>query len=256
MIESVTENRVEKGEQLVLEFAKSKNPMIKDLIVKSYAPLVKHIVGRFNLTYSTTLSQDDLYQFGVLGLLRALDRFDPEMKVPFKSFVYKRIHGEVIDAMRKEGLIGRDMYEKVKKLEKSVKALSSRLGREAAVDEICQAMNIDQDEYYNILNTSQMTYMTSLNNTITDDEGASVYKIDVLEDDSQESPEDMVINKNLKARLKEVINVLPERERLILALYFYEELTLADIAKILSLSEARISQILNKTLIEIKTKFL
>lgn len=256
MIQAETENRVEKGEQLVLEFTKSRNPMIKDLIVKSYAPLVKHIVGRFNLTYSTTLSQDDLYQFGVLGLLRALDRFDPAMKVPFKSFVYKRIHGEVIDAMRKEGLIGRDMYEKVKKLEKCVKDLSSRLGREAAVDEICQQMDITDDEYYSILNTSQMTYMTSLNNTITDDEGASVYKLDTLEDDAQQNPEDLMINKNLKSRLKEVINTLPERERLILALYFYEELILADIAKILNLSEARISQILNKTLVQIKAKFL
>jgi RNA polymerase sigma factor for flagellar operon FliA len=256
MMQVETENRVEKGEQLVQEFMKSKNPVIKDLIVKSYAPLVKHIVGRFNLTYSATLSQDDLYQFGVLGLLRALDRFDPEMKVPFKSFVYKRIHGEVVDAMRKEGLIGRDMYEKVKKLEKCVKDLSSRLGREAAVDEICKEMDITDDEYYAILNTSQMTYMTSLNNTITDDEGASVYKLDTLEDETQENPEDLMINKNLKTRLKEVINTLPERERLILALYFYEELILADIARILNLSEARISQILNKTLVQIKANFL
>jgi len=252
---AVVNERVQKGEYLVHEYIKTKNPLIKDKIVESYGPLVKHIIGRFNLTYSTTMSLDDLYQFGILGLLKALDRYDIEMNVPFKGFVYKRIHGEVIDAMRREGLIGRDMYEKVKNLEKCIKKLSAQNEREPAMHEVCDLMEISEKEYYSILNTSQMTYMTSLNTTVFDDEGSSIYKVDTLEDESQMTPEEIVIKDNLKVRLKEVINELPERERLILALYFYEELILADIAKILNLSEARISQILNKTLVDIKARF-
>jgi RNA polymerase sigma factor for flagellar operon FliA len=255
-MEVAVNERVQKGEYLVQEYLKSKNPLIKDKIVESYGPLVKHIIGRYNLTYSTTMSQDDLYQFGILGLLKALDRYDVEMNVPFKGFVYKRIQGEVIDAMRREGLIGRDMYEKVKNLEKCIKKLSAQNGREPAMHEICSFMDISEKEYYSILNTSQMTYMTSLNITVSDEEGASVYKVDTLEDEDQMNPEEIVEKQNLKVRLKQVLNKLPERERLILALYFYEELILADIAKILELSEARISQILNKTLMEIKTRFL
>jgi len=247
---------VQEGEYLVQEYHKTHNPVIKDRIVKSYSPLIKHIVGRFNLTYSATLSTDDLYQYGVLGLLKALDRYNTEMNVPFKAFVYKRIHGEVVDALRREGLIGRDMYEKVKKLEACIKRLTATLGHEPGEHEICESMNIKQDEYYSILNISQITYMTSLNRTITDDEGTSIYKVDTLEDETQASPEERMEDKDLKSRLKHLINKLPERERLILALYFYEELILTDIATILNLSEARISQILNKTLVEIKTKFL
>lgn len=251
----VINEQVQKGEDLVLEYVKTKSPLIKDKIVASYGPLVKHIIGRFNLSYSKTMSLDDLYQFGILGLLKALDRFKIEMNVPFKGFVYKRIHGEVIDAMRREGLIGRDMYEKVKNLEECVKKLISQNGREPAMHEICDVLEISEKEYYSILNTSQMTYMTSLNTTVSDEEGSSIYKLDMLKDESQRSPEELMVNANLKERLKHVINELPERERLILALYFYEELILADIAKILELSEARISQILNKTLLDLKTKF-
>jgi RNA polymerase sigma factor FliA len=251
-----TAQLVQEGEYLVQEYHKTRSPVIKDRIVKTYSPLIKHIVGRFNLTYSTTLSTNDLYQYGVLGLLKALDRYNTEMNVPFKSFVYKRINGEVVDALRREGLIGREMYEKVKKLEVCIKNLTAKLGHEPGVHEICESMNIKHEEYYSILNTSQITYMTSLNRTITDDEGASIYKVDTLEDDTQVSPEENMVNKDMKSRLKHLINKLPERERLILALYFYEELILADIAAILDLSEARISQILNKTLVEIKAKFL
>lgn len=248
-------DRVQSGEDLVKEYQKSKHPFIKDKIVESYAPLIKHIVGRFNVTYSTTLSKDDLYQFGILGLLKALDRYDISLNVPFKGYVYRRIHGEVIDALRREGLIGRDMYEKVKRLETCVKKLSAKLGREPAMYEVCKEMEIEENEYYSILNTSQLTYTTSLNTTISDDEGGSIYKLDTLEDNGQLNPEEQTVKQNMKARLKEILNELPERERLILALYFYEELILADIAKILQLSEARISQILNKTLMEIKVRF-
>ncbi|KAA3617603.1 MAG: FliA/WhiG family RNA polymerase sigma factor [Calditrichaeota bacterium] len=255
-MEVAVKDRVQKGEFLVQEYLKTKNPLIKDKIVESYGPLVKHIIGRFNLSYSTTISVDDLYQFGILGLLKALDRYDIEMNVPFKGFVYKRIHGEVIDALRREGVIGRDMYEKVKNLENCVKKLSAQNGREPAMHEICDYLDISEKEYYSILNTSQMTYMTSLNTTVSDEEGTSIYKVDTLEDENQMSPEEIVVKENMKVRLKQVINKLPERERLILALYFYEELILADIGKILKLSEARISQILNKTLVEIKTRFL
>ena len=242
------------GESLVKEYAASRNQRLKESIVVSYAPLVKHIVGRFNLTYSTTLATDDLYQAGVFGLLKALDRYKLEAGVPFKAFAYKRIFGEVVDTLRKEGMLGRDKYDQVKKLEQAVRDLTSSFGYEPSVDEICRHMNITEDEYYALLNTAQMVYTTSLNTRISGDEGEFIYRIDTLKDDDQLSPEDELIKQDLKARLKEIINELPDRQKLIMALYFYEELTLADIGRVVDLTEARISQILNKTLIEVRSK--
>ncbi len=241
------------GESLVKKFVQSHDQGLKDAIVKSYAPLVKHVVGRFNLSYSNTLSHDDLYQAGIFGLLTALERYKPETGTPFKSFAYKRIHGEVVDTLRKEGMIGRDKYEQIKRLENTTKSLTSALGYEPSVTEICASMGINEDQYYALVGTAQMVYTTSLNRKISDDEGEFIYRIETVRDEEAVSPEETTVLNDLKINLKTVINNLPERQKLIMALYFYEELTLADIAKILDLTEARISQILNKTLIEIRT---
>lgn len=240
------------GETLVKEYCKTKYPKLKADIIQSFSPLIKYIVGRFNLTYSTTISQDDLYQFGIFGLLKALERYNPAIGVPFKSFAYKRIYGEVVDALRKEGMLGRDKYEQVKNLENMAEKLTAELGREPLTEEICTALSITETEYYALLNVSQMVYSTSLNTKISDDEGDFIYRIDALTDDDQMNPEEKLIKENLKERLREIIGDLPEREKLIMALYFYEELTLADIAKVVNLTEARISQILSKTLMEIR----
>lgn len=242
------------GDALVKEFLRTGNRALKEKIVAAYAPLIKHVIGRFNVYFSTTLAREDLYQYGIFGLLKALERFKVEFGVPFKSFAYKRIYGEVVDALRKEGLIGRDKYEQIKNLEQAVKKLSGMLGYEPSAIEICEYMNITDDEYQSILNASQLTYMTSLNTKVAGEDGDYIYRIDTLIDEDQLNPEEILIKKNLKVNLKKVINELPEREKLILALYFYEELTLADIARVIGLTEARISQILSKTLVDIKTK--
>jgi len=240
------------GELLVKEFVQTGQPVLRDRIVQSFAPLVKHVVGRFNLTYSTTLTREDLYQAGVFGLLVALDRYKLESGTPFKSYAYKRIYGEVVDTLRKEGLIGRDKYDQIKKLEQAIHSLTASLGYEPSPDEVCSYLDITEDTYFSLLGTAQMVYTTSLNTKISDGEGEFIYKIDTLKDEDQSTPEEVTIKADLKHNLKQVINGLPERQKLIMALYYYEELTLADIAKVLDLTEARISQILNQTHLEIR----
>lgn len=244
------------GEALVKEYAATGNPALKEKIVTAFSPVIKHVVGRFNMTYSTTMCRNDLYQFGIFGLLKALDRFKLDVGVPFKAYAYKRIYGEVVDSLRKEGLIGRDKYEKIKKLEETIKSLTSSFGRDPSADEVCEKMDISHNEYYSTLSASQLTYTLSLNTKIMGDEGEFIYRIDTLVDDDQMTPEEAVMKNDLKKSLKEVVNKLPEREKIIMALYFYEELTLADIGKVVGLSEARISQILNKTLVKIKAQLV
>jgi len=242
------------GESLVKSFFETGNLRLKEKIVVSFAPLVKHIAGRFNLKFSTTLAQEDLYQAGVFGLLKALERFKPDVGTPFKAYAYKRIYGEIVDTMRKEGMLGRDKYDQIKKLEQAVRDLTNMNGYEPSTDEICNYLHISEDEYFSLVDTAQLIYTTSLNTKVSGEEGEFIYRIDTLKDDDSLTPEDALIRQDLKRRLKEVINELPERKKLIMALYYYEELTLADIGRVIDLTEARISQILNKTLIEIKAK--
>ncbi len=255
-MESTVAKLKETGEALVKEYVTTHNPRIKGKIVEHFAPLIKNIVGRFNVQYSTTLSKEDLYQYGILGLLKALERYKPN-GVPFQAFAYKRIYGEVVDSLRREGMLGRDKYEKVRNLEKTIQSLTASLGREPSVEEVCKAMGISEKNYYDLLNTSLLVYTTSLNTKISDDEGDFIYRIDKLTDDTARNPEEELINQDLKKRLKEIItNELTDRQKIILALYFYEELTLADIRKVVDLTEARISQILNETLLKIRVKLL
>lgn len=242
------------GEFLVKEYIKTKQPAIKEKIVNAYSPLVKYIVGRINFPSTAILAKEDLYQCGIIGLLGALERYQPDSKAAFKTFAYKRIHGEVIDAIRRAGLVGRDKYDQIKAIEKATSALTGRLGREPIPDEICHELGISEDEYYERMNASLMNYMLSLDTKINDDNGDFIYRVDLVEDNTQLNPEETVNENNLKKLIKDTIPSLPERERLILALYFYEELTLYDIGQVLGLTESRVSQILNKTLVDIKTK--
>jgi len=242
------------GEYYVKEYLTTGARKSKDEVIASFAPLIKYIIGRFNLNYSNTLDKDDLYQAGIFGLLKALERYRPETGVPFKSYAYKRIHGEVVDMLRKEGLIGRDKYDKIKKMEEAVRHLSAEFGREPTENEVCNWLQISENEYYSTLNASQMVYTTSLNSKIYDNDGEFVYRIDTLTDDEQPNAEDILIKQNLKENLKQIINKFDDRERIIFALYYYEELTLSDIGKIIGLTEARISQIINKKLIEIRSE--
>jgi RNA polymerase sigma factor for flagellar operon FliA len=241
-------------QQLVVEYCKTGQKKLKAKIVTAFAPLIKFIIHRFNITYSKTFSKDDLYQYGVLGLLKALERYQVDYEVPFKSFAYKRIYGEVVDALRKEGMLGRDKYEQVKRLEKNTAELAAKLGREPDTLEICEYTKLTQDEYFALLSTAQLTYTVSLNTKISDDEGDFIYRIDTIVDSSQLSPEEYLEKENLKENLRKIINALPERDRIIMALYFYEELTLADIGAVIGVTEARVSQILSKLLLSIRSQ--
>lgn len=244
------------GEALVKEYCKTKSQSIKEMVVRAYAPLVKYIVGRINISPSSTLRRDDLYQFGVIGLLEALERFDPEKNVTFKTFAHRRINGEVIDAIRREGSMSRDKVEKLKLIEKTTNALISELGREPMPFEVYGRLNMDEDEYYSVLHASQINYTVSLDKTMLGGDGEKIYRSETIEDPTAISVDEDLSRESMKSELKNIIQDLPEKQRIILALYFYEELTLSDIGQVLSLTESRVSQILNQVLVEVKAKLI
>jgi RNA polymerase sigma factor for flagellar operon FliA len=253
MNNSRSESMAQGAENLVAEYLRNGNQIIKDKIVREYAPLIKYLVGRINVAPNGMLRREDLYQYGIIGLLEALERFKPEYQVTFKTFATKRINGKIIDALRKEGFISRDKLEKVKRIEKARHELGNTLGQEPDEYDICTHLGISSDEYHVAMNASQMNYMISLDTKVYDSEGDFIYKVDTIEDKSQLSPEENLVRDNMKTHVKKVIQDLPEKQRLVLALYFYEELTLFDIGQVLDLTEARVSQILNETLVQIRS---
>jgi len=240
------------GEHLVHEYLVTGDERIREQAVQAFLPLVKYIAGRINIEQFGTLGREDLYQYGVVGLITALDRFQIDKGASFKTFAYRRIHGEIIDAIRREGTVSKDAYSIRKKVTQKSDELRQQLGREPALSEVADAMDMTLEVLNkNLFKGTPRTHL-SLDDDVGGDGEDSMLRIDVIKDEEQFSPGEKYETEALKEELIELIKKLPERQRLILALYYYEELTLADIGMMLGLSESRISQILSQTLEEMR----
>lgn len=242
------------GEDLVRLYVKTRDHKAKDHAIRAFLPLVKYIAGRINFVENGVMRREDIYQYGIVGLLESLERYQPEIGVSFKSFAYKRIHGEIIDAIRKEGILNRDQMKSVIQLASAEDKLRASLGREPTQFEICDEIGISEDRYFKIQKLSALSSSVSLDENIYLGENHSVLRNEMITDVAQEPPDLILEKESLKEELKRIIQELPERQRLILALYFYEDLILFDIGQVLGISESRVSQILKKTLSEIKKK--
>jgi RNA polymerase sigma factor for flagellar operon FliA len=204
-----------------------------------------------NIPVDGVLKKEDLYQFGIIGLIEALNRFDPTSGVSFKTFSYKRIFGEIMDAVRRVGILNREQIKEVSRLEKIIDNLRQVLQRDPSVTEICQNAEMTENEYYDLQMMKSLNFSISLEDKVHDDEQSLTRKETIADPDLQ-TPEKIMDENALKSDLRNIIRALPERERLILALYYYEELTLADIGQVLNITESRVSQILKQTLIDVK----
>jgi len=244
------------GEVLVKEYVDTKDPKKKEEAIKSYLALVKYIIGRINIPKSEVLDREDLYQYGIIGLLDALERYDPDRGIKFKTFAYKRIHGEILDAIRKNGAFSRTQTRRIKKIQEAKQRLSKKLERQPTKAEIIEETGLDDDKYEKSLQLMKMTFHLSLDGKVNSGDGGnnSLKREEVIADKKKDSPEEAHSKDALKKQLKNHIKDLPERKRIILALYYYEELTLADIGRVIGLSESRVSQIMKKTIAELRKK--
>jgi len=242
------------GEHLVREYTLTHDKQTRDEAIQAFLPLVKYIAGRINIDQFGSLRREDLYQFGVVGLLTALDRYQTDKGASFKTFAYRRIHGEIIDAIRREGTVSKDAYSVRKKVIQASDRLRQSLGRDPALSEIADDMNVNLDELNQMIVKGDAIEHISLTDPVGMDNSDSMMRLDVIRDAGQETPDEAFEDQALKQDLIEKMKHLPERQRLILALYYYEELTLADIGMILGLSESRISQILSQTLKELRSQ--
>ena len=243
------------GEALVREYCTTGNELIKDQAVRAFLPLVKHIVGRINVGSAyIILQKDDLYQYGVVGLLYALGRFDPENGTAFKTYAYRRIHGEIIDALRRTGVLSRDQMQKLSRINRTKEKLTMQLDREPNLLEIQKEIGLTPKEITKVLSLAQTSLPVSLDESFSTAEGEVMTRMEIMEDKNQISPDQELDEKGIRNELKGYIQEFSERERLILALYYYENLTLADIGTVLNLSEGRVSQILSQVHSELRKK--
>lgn len=221
----------------------------KNELLVHYLYLVKSIVRRMMPTYHGHNDYDDLVSCGVIGLMDAIDKFDLGKNVKFETYAAKRIRGEIIDSMRKQDWAPSSLRRKINKISQAFEVLEGNLGRAPKEIEVAQYLNMNESELSGALEKSHIFNLLYFEDFLTESYAGS----DMVQMEEY-TPPAQVEKKELKEILADMIDSLPEKERLVITLYYYEELTLKEIAAILGVTESRISQIHSKVLMKLRTK--
>lgn len=235
-------------------YKKTRSPELREQLILEYAPLVKHVAGRLAVMLPPHVEFDDLVSYGMFGLVEAVERFDFERGVKFETYAAARIRGAIIDGLRSADWVPRSVRQKARELEKELIRLESRLGRAATDDEIAEALGMTVQEYDRLLAELSGVSLVSLDEVwVADPEEESQLRLlETVSNESAASPEDTLEEKELERLLAEAIDRLPERERLVVALYYHEGLTLKEIGRVLGVTESRVCQIHTKAILRLR----
>src|SRR5436309_14407414 len=212
-----------------LEFVRTRRPELRDELIIAYTPLVRSVVSRLGIPSTSLLDQDDLVSYGVIGLINAIDRYDPSRGIRFETFAVSRIRGAVIDQLRTLNWLPRSAVSRVRQLESTLAILEQRLGRPAKEQEAALELGVNTDRYRQMLLEVGIVVLSldaPFSSLSQDDEIASLG--DLLEDTSAPGPAEQVEKNELTALLAAAVDNLPERERILISLYYHDVLTMKE----------------------------
>ncbi|HON12622.1 MAG TPA: RNA polymerase sigma factor WhiG [Treponema sp.] len=242
-------------EELWLAYKKTRDPKIRETFIKQYAPLVKYVAGKVAVGMPHNVEFDDLVGFGTFGLLDAIEKFDPEKNVKFKTYAVTRIRGAIFDELRSIDWVPRSVRQKTKELEDTIGSLEAQLGRTATDQEIAQALGMTEDEFLKTMMRISGTSILSLNDVwFSGDENDKVSIGESIEAPSSLNPDIIVEKDEIRRIIIEAINELPDKEKKVLVLYYYEDLTLKEIGQVLEVTESRVSQLHTKAILRLRAK--
>lgn len=241
-------------ELLWQNYLSSKSPAAREAIILRYAPLVKYVAGRVAIGLPSNVEFDDLVSYGVFGLMDAIEKFDPSRGIKFETYAIARIRGSILDGLRSNDWVPRSVRQKARELERTCAELENRLGRSATDQEICEAMDVSMQDFFQLLSEVSCTTLSSLDELwmVNSNDDDSVRVLDLIRNDDSEDPLLHVELEEVKTTLANAIDCLPERERMVIALYYYEGLTLKEIGEIMEISESRVSQIHTKAIFRLR----
>ena len=253
MVKSVFDEKSE--EELWLEFKKTKATSLRDAFIRQYMPLVKYVAGKVSTGMPSTVEFDDLVSFGQFGLLDAIHKYDPDKNVKFKTYAVTRIRGAIFDELRQLDWVPRSVRQKSREIEDTIGNLEARLGRTATDSEIAQEMGISETEFQQTVMKVSGTSVLSLNDVWYSGDDSDHMSIgDSIEAPSSLNPDVIVERDEVRRVIIEAINELPDKEKLVIVLYYHEDLTFKEIGQVLEVSESRISQLHTKANLRLRAK--
>ncbi|WPX08379.1 FliA/WhiG family RNA polymerase sigma factor [Anaerocellum danielii] len=229
------------------KFIKTKDPKIKEQLIIKYMPLVKLVAGRMAIYFGGNAEYDDLVSYGSIGLLDAIEKFDTQKGVKFETYAYTRIKGAIIDCVRSQDFLPRSIRQKAKEIEKAYVEIEKE-GKIPTDQEVAKRVGISVNELQKLQEKISSGMIISLNGFLEQNYES---KIGGLEDFVSQ-PEHFIENEELKTVLRQQIDNLMENERMVIVLYYYEELSIKEIAKVLGVSESRVSQLHTRALLKLK----
>src|SRR6187200_3330639 len=228
----------------------------RERLVVAYSPLVKYVAGRMASGLPSHVEEGDLISYGLIGLIGAIERFDLEREIKFETYAVSRIKGAIIDELRSLDWVPRSVRAKARDVEKIHSQLENKLGRAPNEEEMADKLGVSVDDFRTTLLEIANSSVLALDDlwTVSDPDGGQVSLLDTIRDPNAIDPEEAIDTVELKDRLADAIESLPDRERLVIALYYYENLTLREIGEVLGVTESRVSQLHTKAVLRLKSR--
>ncbi|HZU65938.1 MAG TPA: FliA/WhiG family RNA polymerase sigma factor [Ktedonobacteraceae bacterium] len=245
-------------DELWADFVATRRPELREELIAAYAPLARYVVGRLGIPSTSLLEADDLLSYGMIGLINAIDRYDPARGIRFEAFATSRIRGAVIDQLRTLNWLPRSAVARVRQIEQALAQLEQHYGRPATEVEAAKALNVSLDRYRQML-LEAGAMILSLDaplGAVAQQENEGALSLgDLIEDHSTPDPLEQAEKHEMLQLLSTTIDQLPERERLLLSLYYQEELTMKEISKIMGVSESRVCQLHMQAILRLRSAF-
>ncbi|MBN2652325.1 MAG: RNA polymerase sigma factor WhiG [Spirochaetales bacterium] len=253
MVKEKFENHTE--EDLWLQYRKTNDIEIRDYFVELYAPLVKYVAGKIAMNMPSSIDFDDLVGYGVFGLFDAIEKFEPNKHVKFKTYAVLRIRGAIFDELRAMDWVPRSVRQKSKMVDDAIATREAELGRSVTDEEIAEYLGMDLRELQKTMMKISGTTILSINEMwYTGDDTDSVSISDTLESPISLNPDHNVEKDEVKRVLVDAIKELPEKAQQVLVMYYFEDLTLKEIGKVLEVTESRVSQLHSKSILKLRSK--
>jgi RNA polymerase sigma factor for flagellar operon FliA len=238
--------------ELIQQYLASSDPALREEIILRFVPLVHYVLGRLGFSQSMGPDYEDAASQGLLGLIEAVDRYDPRFGAQFSTYATLRIRGKVIDYLRSQDWLSRGARRRARQVQAGVVALFEQLQRSPSDEELAAHLKLNVDAVQQgLIDSSRMILSLDALATVSGDEEGSFY--DVLPDSAQPEPSETLEEDELRGQLLQALKSLPEREQLILSLYYHDELTLKEIGAVLSISESRVCQLHSQIILKLRS---